>query len=291
MARRGRVSTTDAGHAGVPVRLTGVVHLYHQRDTDVVALRGVDLDVGPGEMVALLGPSGMGKSTVMRLIAGLMTPSAGGVWVGTHQLDRMSPSQRRVLRSTRIGYIAQGTSPNLLPYATAEQNVWFAQHAARVRGTEPPWSPTDLLAELDLGGLANHPVSRLPRGQQQQVAVAAGLACGPGLLLADEPTSQLNGEFAAAVIDLLHRVNARLGTTIILVTHDQRVATRFPRTVIIRDGRVGSEGRHGEEYAVVDSAGSIQLPPEVLDLLPPNSRVRVIRWKGRVELRPAEPDS
>jgi ABC-type lipoprotein export system ATPase subunit len=256
----------------------------------VVALRGVDLDVEPGEMVALLGPSGMGKSTVMRLIAGLMTPSAGAVHVGDVRLDRMNPSQRRALRGTLIGYVAQGTSPNLLPYATAAQNLWFAQHGARTRGTSPPSSPEELLDELGLGAVADQQVARLALGQQQQVAVACGLACGPGLLLADEPTSQLSGSAASTVIDMLHRVNRGLGTTVILVTHDRAVADRFARTVVIRDGRVGSEGRHGEEYAVVDGAGSVQLPPDVLEIVPPNSRVEVVRTERGVELRPVDPD-
>lgn len=274
--------------AGASVALHGVVHLYRQHDTDIVALRGVDLTVAPGEMVALLGPSGMGKSTVMRLVAGLMTPSAGSVRVGAHDLHRMSVSQRRALRGVEIGYIAQGTSPNLLPFATASQNVWFAQHGSRARGHRSPWEPAALLDLLGLGELAGRRVSELARGQQQQVAVASGLACGPGLLLADEPTSQLNDEAAAAVVALLHRANDRFGTTLLLVTHDQRIAAMFPRTVVIRDGRVGSEGRGGEEYAVVDGSGSIQLPPDLLDRFPPGSRVRVVRGDHGVELRPAE---
>jgi putative ABC transport system ATP-binding protein len=275
---------------GLAVRLRGVVHLYRRHGTDVVALRGVDLGVASGEMVVLLGPSGMGKTTVMRLVAGLMTPSAGTVHVGDFQLDRMSPSQRRALRGAQIGYVAQGTSPNLLPYATAAQNLWFAQHGARTRGAAPPWSPEELLAELGLGAIADQTVARLARGQQQQVAVACGVACGPGLLLADEPTSQLGGSAPSAVIDLLHKVNRGLGTTVMIVTHDREVAAKFPRTVVIRDGRVGSEGRHGEEYAVVDGVGSVQLPLDMLEIVPPNSRVKVVRTERGVELRPVDPD-
>ena len=179
---------------GLAVRLEGVVHLYHQRSVDIVALRGVDLDVASGEMVALLGPSGMGKSTVMRLMAGLMRPSAGVVRVGSHELSKLSAAERRALRATDIGYLVQGTDPNLLLHATALQNIWFAQHGARARGHRPPLEPPELLDLLGLGSLAGERMVDLPRGRQQLVALVAAVASGPGLLLADEPTSQLDVE-------------------------------------------------------------------------------------------------
>jgi ABC-type lipoprotein export system ATPase subunit len=265
--------------------MEGVVHLYRQRSVDIVALRGVDLDVAAGEMVALLGPSGMGKSTVMRLIAGLMRPSAGVVRVGGHEVSTLSAAARRALRATDIGYLVQGTDPNLLMHATALQNIWFAQHGARARGHRPPWGPFELLDLLGLAPLAEERMADLPLGQQQLVALVAAVASGPGLLLADEPTSQLGVEAGAQVVRLLRRINAEFGTTIVLVTHDRSVTTSFPRTVTIRDGRVGSEGRHGEEYAVVDGSGSIQLPPDILAILPPATRVRVVRGPDGVELR------
>ncbi|MHB1775689.1 MAG: ABC transporter ATP-binding protein [Acidimicrobiales bacterium] len=282
-------AATDPGdRRGAAVRLTGVVHLYRQSGTDVVALRGVDLDVGAGEMVALLGPSGMGKTTVLRLMAGVLTPSAGVVEVGGRDLGRLGPSERRALRAGAIGYVVQGTSPNFLPFATVVENLWFAQHGARARGHAPPWEPAELLELLGLAELAGARLATLPRGRQQQVAVAAGLAPGPQLVVADEPTSQLAPDDARAVIDLFRRVNAERGTTVVIVTHDRSVAASFPRTVTIRDGRVGSEADHGEEYAVVDGTGSVQLPPDVLAVLPPNTRVRVLRRPDGVELRRPE---
>ncbi len=280
-----RKAAAPVSIGGLDVRLEGVVHLYRQRTVDIVALRGVDLDVAAGEMVALLGPSGMGKSTVMRLIAGLMRPSAGVVRVGGHEVSALSAAARRALRATDIGYLVQGTDPNLLLHATALQNIWFAQHGARARKHRPISEPPELLELLGLAPLAEKRMADLPRGQQQLVALAAAVASGPGLLLADEPTSQLGVEAGAHIVGLLRRINAQLGTTIVLVTHDLSVTTSFPRTVTIRDGRVGSEGRHGEEYAVVDSSGSIQLPPDILAVLPPTTRVRVVRGPGGVELR------
>ena len=273
---------------GLTVRLEGVVHLYRQRSADIVALRGVDLNVAGGEMVVLLGPSGMGKSTVMRLIAGVMRPSAGVVRVGGHELSKLSATERRALRATDIGYLVQGTDPNLLMHATALQNIWFAQHGARARGHRPPSEPSELLDLLGLAPLSGERMADLPRGQQQLVALVAAVASGPGLLLADEPTSQLDVEAGAEVVRLLQQINQEFGTTIVLVTHDRGVTTSFPRTVTIRDGRVGSEGRHGEEYAVVDGSGSIQLPPDILTVLPPATRVRVVRGPDGIELRIVE---
>jgi putative ABC transport system ATP-binding protein len=275
---------------GTAVRMTGVVHLYPQAHADIVALRGVDLDVDPGEMVALLGPSGMGKTTVLRLMAGVMTASAGVVTVGSRDVGRLSTLERRALRATEISYLVQGVASNLLSYATPLENVWYAQHGARVQGQAPPWGPEEVLDLVDLGDLGDTQVARLSLGTQQQVAIAACLSPGPRLLLADEPTAQLSPDAAGEVIGLLQKVNHELGTTIVIVTHDPAVAARFPRTVTIRDGRVGAEGRQGEEYAVIDSSGSVQLPPDVLRLLPPNTRVRVVRRSDGVELHKPEGD-
>ena len=274
---------------GVDVQLIGVVHLYRQSGSDVVALRGVDLNVSAGEMVALLGPSGMGKSTVLRLMAGLMTPSAGMVKVGPNDFGRMSAAERRALRAGEISFMVQGSGANVLPFATPIQNIWFAQHGTKVSGKSPPWTPRQLLEMLGIPDIASTPVARLPLGLKQQVSVAACVASAPRLLLADEPTAQLASDASADVVRLFQRINDVLGTTIVIVTHDPSVAALFPRTVTIRDGRVGAEGRLGEEYAVVDGSGSVQLPPRVLETLPPNSRVRVIETPHGVELRKAEP--
>jgi putative ABC transport system ATP-binding protein len=276
------------GPGGVAVHLIGVVHLYRQADVDIVGLRGVDLDVGAGEMLALLGPSGMGKTTVLRLIAGVMPASAGVVRVGDVDLRRLKPAERRRLRAGEIGYIVQGTSANVLPFATTVENLWFAQHGARRQGRIPPWDPSELLDLLGLRELADIRLTEMPRGVQQLVAVVTGMAAGPRLLLADEPTAQLTGSAAVNVMELLRRINGELGTTILMVTHDPSMAAMLPRIVTIRDGRVGADALHGEEYAVVDGSGSIQLPPDVLEILRPNTRVRVVRTSGGVELRSPE---
>jgi putative ABC transport system ATP-binding protein len=279
------------GTGGVDAHCVGVVQLYHLPDgDDVVALRGVDLDIDPGEMVALLGPSGTGKSTVLRLLAGVLRPSAGRVRVGGHDLGKMTAGELSRLRATEIAYVLQDAWHNLLPYATAEQNVWFARRGARRFGVAPVGTPQEALERTGIGHLARQPVSTLSGGEQQRVAVAAGVAAGARLLLVDEPTSQLDTHERDAVVEQLRGVNRDLGTTVVVVTHDPAVAAAMARTVTIRDGRVGSEGRHGEEYAVVGRDGTIQLPPDVLEILPPDSRVRIHLRADGVDLRNAAYD-
>ncbi len=281
--------SAPGGPGGVDVRLRGVVHLYRQAGSDVVALAGVDLAVGAGEMVALLGPSGMGKSTLLRMLAGVLQPSAGSVVVGGVDVARLGPAERQALRATEIGYVVQGTAGNLLPYATAAENLWFARRAAG--GRRPPGlpGPADLLELLGLGDEAGRRVAELSQGARQRVALAAGVAGGPRLLLADEPTSQLEPAAAAEVVALLRQVNRTLGTTVVVVTHDPSVAGALPRTVTIRDGRVGAEGAGGAQYAVVDGSGSVQLPPELRDGHPPGTRFTVTTDGEAITLRPARP--
>jgi ABC-type lipoprotein export system ATPase subunit len=268
--------------------MSGLVHLYASESAQVVALRGVDLDIDAGEMVALLGPSGTGKSTVLKLLGGLIQPTAGRIVVGGRDLRALSQGELRLLRATEIGMVLQDAGTNLLAYGTSEQNVWFAQTGARRAGHRVS-DPAEVLGQLDLGPLASQRVNRLSGGEQQLVALAVGVAASPNLLLVDEPTSQLDAEGRDAAVALLGAINERLGSTIVLVTHDPDVASAIARTVTIRDGRVGAEGRHGEEFAVVASDGSVQLPPDVLEVLPPNSLVRIRRQIDGVDLRLADP--
>jgi putative ABC transport system ATP-binding protein len=271
--------------AGVEVRLRGVIHLYEQEGPDIVALRGVDLDIEAGEMVALLGPSGMGKSTLLQLVAGMMRPSSGVIRIGEVDLGRLNPTELRTVRATEVSFVLQDTARNLLPYATAAQNVWFAQQGSRRYRHRELMDPEELLSLLGLGDVAHRKVALLPRGAQQKVALAAGVGASPRLLLADEPTSQLDSSASAEVVALLKSINAQLGTTVIVVTHDPVVAGSLPRTVTIRDGRVGAEGLRGIQYVVVDGSGSVQLPPEALELFPPQSRLVVERLDDTVMLR------
>jgi ABC-type lipoprotein export system ATPase subunit len=265
----------------IGVSCRGLVYIYRLEGYDVVALAGVDLDIAEGEAVALVGPSGSGKSTLLAVFAGLLPPAAGRLVIGDRDITRSTPAELAQLRATDVGVVLQGTGRNLLPYLSAEQNVRFAQsaalHAGRSRRDLP--GARDVLALVGLSGRAR--VRRRPHdltpGERQRLALAVALANGPGLLLADEPTSQLDHEARDLVLDRLHQVNRQVGTTVVLVTHDADVAARLPRTVTIRDGRVGGEGRSGEEYAVVSADGSLPLPDDVLADLPPGTLVRVHR--------------
>ena len=267
---------------GIRVRCEGVVHIYPASGEgldDVVALRGIDLDVDPGEFVSLLGPSGSGKSTVLGLLAGMLRPSAGRVLIGSHDIGRMAPRSLARLRGSVVALVLQNPSRNLLAYATVRQNVAFAAGSS---GT----SSDGLLSRLGLAALADRVTGQLSGGEQQRVGIAAALSAGAQLVLADEPTSQLDADGRQHVMDLLAQVHADFGCTVVLVTHDPSVAARSPRTVTIRDGRVGSEGVHGREYAVVGQDGSLQLPPELLEAFPPGTLVEVRRDGPEITLVP-----
>lgn len=268
------VRTPGETRAGLDVTTRGLVVIYRSEGHDVAALSGVDLRVAAGEVVGLLGPSGAGKSTLLTVFGGLVEPSAGRVHVGHHEVKAMTPDELDAYRAGDVGLVLQGASRNLLPYLTPLENVVFAQGAARRLGRDVP-EPRDVLGLLGVPDLADRPLGSLTPGQLQLCAIAVGIACFPGLLLGDEPTSQLDHASRDRVLDALHEVNTQVGSTIVVVTHDPDVAARLPRTVTIRDGRVGAEGRLGEEYAVVSADGSLPLSGPALDDFPPGSLVRL----------------
>lgn len=273
--------------AGVPVRCEGVVHIYPgsgEGVDDVVALRGIDLDVDAGEFVSLLGPSGSGKSTVLGLLAGMLRPSAGRVLIGPHDVGRMGPRALARLRGSVVALVLQNPSRNLLAYATVRQNVAFAAGSSL-------GSADELLERLGLADLAEHVTGRLSVGEQQCIAIASALSSGAQLVLADEPTSQLDVASREHVMELLAQVHAEFGRTLVLVTHDSSVAGRSSRTVTIRDGRVGSEGMHGREYAVVGRDGSLQLPPELSEEYPSGTLLEVRREGAEIRLVPRSEES
>lgn len=284
------VEDPSATERGLGIECTSLVHLYHLPESDVVALRGVDLEISGGELVALLGPSGTGKSTLLRVMAGMLRPSAGQVLVGGRDITRLSTAELRQYRATEVGIVLQDPLDNLLPYATVSENIAFAAEGAAAAGARQLAAEDALLAMLDLEGHAHQRVAELSGGEQQLAALACGAAAGGRLMLIDEPTSQLDPGERDRVSGALHELHRGTGSTIVLVTHDPELAGSIPRTVTIRDGRVGAEGRHGTQFAVVGRDGTVQLPPEVLDLLPPDTLVRIVRHPGSVELRTPQAD-
>ncbi|GAA2392852.1 ABC transporter ATP-binding protein [Catellatospora methionotrophica] len=269
---------------GLAVRCRRVLHIYRADGGDVVALSGVDLDIAAGEKLALVGPSGSGKSTLIALLSGLMRPSAGQVRIGPVDIGRVSDAELARMRGTDLGVVLQGARRNLLPYASVLSNIWLAQRrAAQVRPADVE-RPERILSLLGLVGMGHRRVRDLPPGAAQRVAIAVGVAASPGLLLIDEPTSRLDREARDEVLDALDTINRERGTTIVAVTHDPDVGARLGRAVTIRDGRVGAEGREGREFAVVASDGTVQLPPEVLENVPPGTLLVVEQTDGRLSL-------
>ena len=269
---------------GLAVACRRVVHIYRAEAGDVVALAGVDLSIGPGETLALVGPSGSGKSTLIALLAGLMRPSAGRVNIGTYDLGKLSDAEIARLRGTEIGVVLQGATRNLLPYASLHRNIWLAQRrAAHTEGIKLD-DPDRILDLVGLPGMGRSKIGELAPGERQRAALAVGIAAGPGLLLVDEPTSQLDTAGRDEVLSALETVNAERNTTIVVVTHDADVGTRLGRAVTIRDGRVGAEGRDGQDFAVVAGDGTVQLPPDVLGDFPPGTLFTVEHIDGAVTL-------
>ncbi len=259
--------------AGLRVSTRRLVHIYRSEGHEVAALAGVDLDVDAGELVGLLGPSGAGKSTLLSLLAGVFRPSAGKVHVGQLELSTASARELDRMRAQDVALMLQGAGRNLLPYYTAYDNVRFAQRAALRAGKDLP-GPDEVLAGLGLAADAHRPLAELTPGHLQLAALAVAMASRPGVLLADEPTSQLDHAARDQVLAAISAASRGLGTTVVIVTHDPDVAARLPRTITIRDGRVGGEGRSGEEYAVVTPDGFLPLPLHVRDELAPGTLVR-----------------
>jgi putative ABC transport system ATP-binding protein len=270
------------------VTCEALFHIHRLARQEVVSLQGVDLAVDRCETVALLGPSGSGKSTLLSILGGLERPSAGRVLVDGLDLAKLPETTLTAFRRRRVGVVWQVPARNLLPYASAAENLELPMVLARLPAARRRRRARVLLDAVDLGGVGGRPVRALSGGEQQRLAVAVALANNPPLLLADEPTSQLDRPNVTRVVDLLHAARDDLGTTVVVVTHDPEVAARMDRTVTIRDGRVGGEGRAGVEHAVVGPTGSVHLPAAALEVLPPGSRARVEVEPDRVVLRPAE---
>lgn len=261
---------------GLGVRCLGVVHLYRTFEGhDVVALQGVDLSIRPGERVAFLGPSGSGKSTLLTLLGGIQRPSAGRILLGDAEISRLPEPELARLRSRRVSTMLQGATRNLLPYATARQNIAFARLALSGAERKQAVPDRDLLARVGLSAVADQVVSTMSGGQRQRLALACAVSTGPQLLLADEPTSQLSHEDRDAVIGLIHELGDELGTTIVVVTHQPEVAATFPRTITMKGGRVGLEGRDGAEYVVIGAEGVVHLPTHLAEQWPQGTLVRI----------------
>ena len=276
----------EARAAGAEVVCAGLVHVYPSEQGPVAALRNADLVVKGGEMLAIVGPSGSGKTTLMLLLSGLLQPTAGSVLIGGEDITQLDATRLSRLRATELSLLLQDPLRNLLPYATVVQNISFASRGARRRGWPLRWSTEELVERVGLAELADRPVNRLSAGQQNQAAIASALATSPRVLLADEPTGQLDSHSRDRVIAALHEARELSGATVIVVTHDRAVSEALPRSLAIENGAIGAEGRGAERYAVISGSGTIQLPPEILACYPSGTLLAVDLDAGRVVLRP-----
>ena len=217
------------------IRVRGLTKIYRVGDVDVHALRGVDLDIEPGEFVAIVGASGSGKSTLFHILGGLTPPSSGTVSIGGKSIAGMSNQERTELRKTTVGFVFQ--KYNLLPTLSAEDNIKIVEF---IGGRSTTFTPefVEILKLLGIQERLKHKPRALSGGQQQRVAIARAIVKKPAILLADEPTGNLDSENSAAVLGLLKDLNERTGQTILMITHDPEAAAYASRSVHMRDGRI-----------------------------------------------------
>ena len=291
------------------VTCDNLVKIYKVADLEVVALQGLDLEVPQGEMLAMVGASGSGKSTLLNMLGGLDLPSAGRCIVGEYDLTRISDKQRTDYRRFVVGHIWQQSGRNLLPDLSAADNVSLPQVLGGVAPARRAKRTRELLELVGLGAMAKKRPAELSGGEQQRVAIAVALANEPTLLLADEPTGELDSVTAHSIFDLLRDLNHQLGLTIITVTHDASIAAAVDRTIAIRDGRtstetvrrdatmaagqpqrtsavIGLSGATHRESILIDRVGRLQLPKDAIESIPFHGRADVRVVGDHVELWP-----
>lgn len=288
----------------IMIQADNLVKIYKTKDLEVLALQGLDLTVEKGELVAIIGNSGSGKSTFLNMIGGLDKPSAGKLFVDGKNLFTMNEKQLVEYKRDTVGFVWQNNARNLLPYLTALENVMTPMQLTN-RKNKKEWA----LELLDLVGMShrkNNRLQQLSGGEQQRIAIAIALANEPKLLLADEPTGSVDRKTADYIYDLFVRLNQEKGQTIVIVTHDTTLAKKVKRVVAIRDGKISSErilkeefsdmsnasavnwqeiGETQEEYAIVDRAGRVQIPRDLLDKLElQGNKVKVSMQEEKIQL-------
>lgn len=272
----------------VMIECDGLVKIYKTKDIEVLALQGLDLTVKRGELMAIIGNSGSGKSTFLNMIGGLDRPSAGKLYVDGKNLFQMSEQELVEYKRSTVGFVWQNNARNLLPYLTAWENVMtpmLFDEEGEASTEEKKQRAEELLELVGLGHRKNSSLSQLSGGEQQRVAIAIALANNPKLLLADEPTGAVDSKTAGDILEMFRELNEKLGITIVIVTHDKELANKVNRVVSIRDGKTSSERimksdykerlesldidwkkeETQEEFAVLDRAGRVQIPVELLE--------------------------
>ena len=287
---------------------TDIFKIFKVADLEVVALRGLDLTIDQGEVVAIVGASGSGKTTFLNILAGYDKPSAGTIEVTGRDLVHFSDKEAEYYRRSEIGFVWQQTSRNLFPYLTAFENVQLPMKLNNLGSGESIKNAA--LELLDLVGLkerAHHIPENLSGGEQQRTAIAVGLANQPSILLADEPTGELDDQTASDILDLFGKINSELGTTIIIVTHDPQIAYKVRRVVLIQDGKTSkeiirndeyrrisgeaSENRQLDEFTLIDTNGRLQIPVSMLEDLDITGKAKLELFNNYLKIYgPETPD-
>ncbi|MDD6034846.1 MAG: ABC transporter ATP-binding protein [Lachnospiraceae bacterium] len=288
----------------IMIQADNLVKIYKTKDIEVLALQGLDLTVEKGELVAIIGNSGSGKSTFLNMIGGLDKPSAGKLFVDGKNLFTLNEKQLVEYKRDTVGFVWQNNARNLLPYLTALENVMTPMQLTN-RKNKKEWA-LELLELVGMSHRKNNRLQQLSGGEQQRIAIAIALANEPKLLLADEPTGSVDRKTADYIYDLFVRLNREKGQTIVIVTHDTTLAKKVKRVVAIRDGKISSERilkeefsdlsessainwqeleETQEEYAIVDRAGRVQIPRDLLDKLElPGNKVKLSMQEEKIQL-------
>ena len=290
------------------VECENLVKIYKTKEIEVLALQGLELRIDEGELMAIIGNSGSGKSTFLNMIGGLDRPSAGKLFVDGKDLFKLSDRELVDYKRKTVGFVWQNNARNLVPYLTAWQNVQMPMLFDK--SAQKKQRALELLELVGMGHKKNSKLAQLSGGEQQRVAVAIALANNPKLLLADEPTGSVDAKTGAFILDALRQINREMGVTIVIVTHDQTLAKKVNRVVAIRDGKIASERvmkqsylnrlqdidvftevkEVQDEYAILDRAGRLQIPRDMLDRLEVSgNRLKVEVQDGKIILcKPSE---
>ena len=281
------------------IECADLVRIYSSEGVEVQALQGLNLRVASGELVAIVGASGSGKSTLLGILSGLDTPTAGSARVAGRDLTKLTRAARLDYLRHGVGFVWQQTTRNLVPYLSIRENVALPMVLAGLPKPRRAKRTTDLLALLEVDGIAERRASELSGGEQQRAAIAIALANSPAVLLADEPTGELDEATSVDVLEAMRRVSAELGVTTLIVTHDPTVSDHVSRTVQIRDGRTSSEVLRrassgdaatltAESYTVIDTLGRLQLPQDYVTSLDLRERVRLALESDHVGVFPGK---
>ena len=282
-----------------------LVKIYKTKDLEVLALQGLEINIAKGELMAIIGNSGSGKSTFLNMIGGLDRPSAGKLIVDGKDLFKLNEQQLVEYKRNTVGFVWQNNARNLVPYLTALQNIQLPMIFNEER--ERRERALELLELVGMSHKKNNKLSQLSGGEQQRIAIAIALANNPKILLADEPTGSVDAKTGSYILDVFRELNKNMGLTVVIVTHDRQLSKKVNRVVSIRDGKTSSEmimkqsyvdslasvgsfadAQQAEiethtEYAVLDRVGRVQIPRNLLESIGVNgNKVRLEVENGRI---------